>query len=185
MKYENTDLFEIPFAHETDDNLGWLYRDEGYGGYLVIGETKAQMPDPVTGEEVVIPLGVGIEFIDLESACGEDGWLVEAKLVVSPDSLSDEKREAVAGSMGRRPDEIDYYDVHSYGLGVQIDHIWGAESWEEGYEEIKAQTAFGEFAPGFILDRTWNMIGTNGWDTLRDACFNVDQFDATLERAAP
>ena len=35
---------------------------------------------------------------------------------------------------------------------------------------------------GFHLDRAWNMIGTTGWDVLRDAIMGEDMIKATLNR---
>jgi hypothetical protein len=35
---------------------------------------------------------------------------------------------------------------------------------------------------GFYLDRPWNMLGTNGWDTLRECIDGSDAILATLDR---
>lgn len=35
---------------------------------------------------------------------------------------------------------------------------------------------------GFYLDRAWNMIGTNGWDALREVLMGEDMIMATLAR---
>ena len=183
--YETLD--DIPFNHETDDDdrTGWHYQDPGYGGFLALSETACQIR--AGGEEIDVPVVSCIEFTDLDAACGEDGWLVEAKLVPVPEALSDEKRESVAGSCCRWDDDgnpvIDLYDIASYGLCVPIEHVWGAETWEEGFSQIRDAAYFsGSVGVGFALDGAWNRMGTTGWDLIRDAVLDEDAFQKSLDR---
>jgi len=35
---------------------------------------------------------------------------------------------------------------------------------------------------GFYLDRAWNMIGTTGWDILKECVLGKDAIGASLDR---
>lgn len=178
MIHDNYD--DYGYAHENDNNTGWHYRDEPYGGFLVAEETEVEC------DGVSVTLGVCVEFTNLEDACGEPGFLVDVKHVVSPDSLSERGIEKVASSGCRYDDDgkpiIDYYDVAMYGFSKSVDNVWGAETWEEGYDEVVGSLAFGSVAPGFSLDAAYNMLGTTGWDIIRDATQDIDAHDASMDR---
>ena len=184
--FNSESLDEIPYTHQTDDGTGWEYCDEPYGGFLVVEHTECQISHPETGDLVSVPLASCIEFIDLDGACGEPGFLVEAKLVVNPDALSESSTDSVAGSCGWYDDDgepvIDFYAVASYGFSHQIKHDWGAETWQDGFEAVKGACAFGGMACGFSLDQPMNRIGTTGWDVIQDAVFDIDAFDQSLAR---
>ena len=38
---------------------------------------------------------------------------------------------------------------------------------------------------GFYMDKTWNQIGTTGWDTLNELVNNLDQFNESMNRIIP
>lgn len=174
-----TDWDDLPFAHERDDGLGWYYRDEPYGGFLIVAETTAFFHDDETGEEIAVRLGIGVEFIDWGAAVpGGDGYLADAKAVVHPDSLTESSRADVAPHGDTDPN---YYDVASYGYSVPVEDVH-ADDWKTAYEEAKSALAFADFGVGFILDRPMNRMGMTGWDMVRDAANDIDGHDAAMER---
>lgn len=180
MDYHNTPLDEIPFAHENNDEppTGRMYWDQPYGGFLVLeyAEVENRSHDP----SYTVPLAVGVTFTDLESAAGEPGYLVEGNLIPVPEVLSDEKLESVDPYNGRQPVTVE--TISDYGLQVPLANEWGAETWQEGFDAIKAELAFGGVAPAWTMDRAWNRVGTTGWDLVEDALFNEDSFKKSLDR---
>lgn len=181
MSYHNTDLFDIPYKHETDDETGWMYRDEPHGGFLVYDYGACHtIRDDV---EYEIPFAITVEFTDLGSAAGEPGYLIDANLTPLPEILTDENREKVAGCYDEDGEPVvDIMDVAMYGLAVPLGSEFGAETWEDGFEAIREDLVFGGFLPGWVLDRSWNRIGTTGWDLLEDAAFDEDAFQKSLDR---
>jgi hypothetical protein len=179
--YHNTDLFDIPFNHETDDDSGWYYQDKPYGGFLVYDLTEVQTTRD--DQEVRVPLAVTVEFTDLEDACGEPGYLVAGNLTPLPSVLSRENLENVSWQRDDDGNPVaDLMDVAQYGLCVPLDNSWGAESWEAGFEELRDTLTLQSILPGFYLDRPWNRLGTTGWELLDDALFDEDAFQKTAER---
>lgn len=161
---------------EDDGVTGWYYHDEPHGGFLVADVTEVGMDDRR------FRLALAFKFTDLQAACGEDGYLVEAVFVPFPDTLTESHKESIASSYGMAPSDLTVEQIGEYGLCVPITNAWGAETWDAGYEEIVNQSAFMSFAPGFAMDRPMNRLGTTGWDMLRDAVDDVNAFDAALDR---
>lgn len=180
MNFSSFHLMDIPHSHKTDDETGWYYQDDPYGGFLVYewGECHTVHDD----REVTVPFGVTVEFIDMESATGDDGFMVNANLTPHPDVLSAEKREKVAGRWDDDGEPIvDIQDVAMYGLCVPLASEIG-DTWEDGFEKIEGELAFGGTMPGWVLDRPWNMIGTTGWDVIADAAFDENAHEKSLAR---
>jgi hypothetical protein len=170
-----TDYEDLPFDHERDDGLGWYYKDDGYGGYIVVAETKAE----IEGRE--IKLGIGIEFVEIGHLQGlSSDFSAQAHAVVHPSCLSNEALGNVGGSSGTK--DLTYFDVALYGYRVPIEDV-PCDDWEVGYTELKDELAFADMAVGFLLDRAYNRMGNTGWDILRDATESeFDSTEAALER---
>ena len=78
-------------------------------------------------------------------------------------------------------ENIDYYDVAEYGISVRMadeylegikEDKYNLDDIEAVRERIEAITATYEsvnILRGFYLDRSWNRMGTTGWDTLNNA----------------
>lgn len=178
----NTDWTDLPDTRDRDDGLGWYYRDQPHGGFLVVAETEAYFHSEDTGEEVEVKLGIGVEFIDWGASVPDgSGYLANAQAAVHPDCLSESSKEDVSSTMGD-PETLSYHDVAMYGYGVPIDEAHG-EDWQEAYGDVKSSLALADIGVGFILDKPWNKIGTTGWDLLMDATEDVDAIDRALERA--
>ena len=158
------------------------------GGMLYLVSKKEYEHDEHGEDDINFKYKYVIRVMDLEYFSGEEGAPIalELLLVPSPESLCEETRESVVDSMGN--EEIDYYDIAEYGISVRMgdDYIEGIE--EDKYnlndieavrEKIEAITATYEginSMRGFYLDRSWNMIGTTGWDTLNNAIKNEPLF---------
>lgn len=181
MKYNNTPLFEIPYSSKTDDNTGWMYQDDPYGGFLVYDFTEVVTTR--NDREVRVPLAITVEFTNLEDVCGEPGFMADANLTPIPELLSQENLEKVSWDTDENGNPLaNIMDVAQYGFCIPLDNSWGEETWEDAFDEIKSSLAVGTTLSGFVLDRAWNRLGTTGWELLDDALFNEDAFDATIER---
>lgn len=91
-------------------------------------------------------------------------------LVPCPNSLGEEKRKSVAACGGIDVEDIEAYDIWSYGCNILI----GSEC-EEGevfnnvyFDLIASVFEIVDSMRGFFLDRYVNRIGNNGWDMLND-----------------
>ena len=158
------------------------------GGMLYLISKKEYEHDESGEDEFNFKYKYVIRVMDLEEFSGEEGApiAIELLLVPSPDSLCEEERESVKDSMGN--EDIDYYDISEYGISVRMgdDYLEGIEGdkynlddIEAVRERIEAITAIYESVNslrGFHLDRPWNMIGTNGWDTIRNAVLGEELF---------
>lgn len=177
----NTDWDDLPFASDETGGLGWLYKDEPHGGFLVVAETEAQFHDEEADEEVEARLGVCVEFIDWGASVPDgDGYLAVPQLVPHPESLSDSSlRKVTPGGMDT--DEIGYMDVSSYGYSVKInDHH--ADNWQDAYEAARGGLGLADMGSGFVLDRRINRAGATGWDMLRDAVLDINMHHAAMNR---
>lgn len=172
----NNDFEEMPFTHEREDDLGWHYKDDGYGGYLVVAETEAHIRNRD------IKLGIAVEFVEVGYIRGAEGeFSAQAHAAVHPDCLSEEAKRSVR-SGGAGDADLTYYDVARYGYRAPIDDQ-PCDEWEDGYEEVVGGMALADMGVGFILDRRYNRMGNTGWDILREA--TEPEFDSTekaLER---
>jgi len=71
----------------------------------------------------------------------------------------------------------------NYGLGIRLSG--GMDSYATEKESIDAMK--NDVLPistliGFYMDKTWNQIGTTGWDTLNELVNNLDQFNESMNR---
>jgi len=161
--------------------------EEGYNdaGYLfLLGKKEFQHEE----EGLNFKYRYAIRVLDLEELSGEEGApiYIGLWLIPSPESLCEEIRESIISTMGN--EDIGYYDVFEYGISVKMADEYLEGIKEDKYnlndieavrERIEAITATYESMDsmrGFYLDRSWNGIGTTGWDTLNNAINNEPLF---------
>lgn len=74
-------------------------------------------------------------------------------------------------------------DFISYGLGIRLSG--GMDSYateKESIDAMKNDVMGISTLIGFYMDKTWNRIGTTGWDTLNELVNNLDQFNESMNR---
>lgn len=165
MKLLDEDWSELPWAWDRDDDLGKVLEH-----FAVVGQTEVEEDD----NEYTMFVVVRITNL-AEHGVNETGFLVEAELAPHPKHLTEATREKIGG-------DGDLYDLVTYGLGIPITDVWGIESTDEGYEQVRGHINASSFAPAYMMDKHVNKIGTTGWDLLRDAVDDVDAHRATLDR---
>ena len=125
---------------------------------------------------------------DLYSMSGEDEhkdkFYVELLMLPTKEYFNKSKLEDVAHCSGIDTSEVNYYDIVSYGFGVQLsDEVVYAKSWNSKNLKDRLNAVATTYDTinnlrGFYLDRSWNRIGTTGWDSL---CEIINGSDAILD----
>lgn len=64
--------------------------------------------------------------------------------------------------------------------GVRVSDEVDFESFIDEFIKPQLPAIFGLI--GFFLDAPWNLIGTTGWDSLREYIFDEDKLQATINR---
>lgn len=116
-------------------------------------------------------------------------FISELYIVPKLEYISQEIKDKVFSSMGFEESLENYgsefaqLEFINYGLGIRL--AGGFESYATEKESIDAMK--NEVLPistliGFYMDKSWNQIGTTGWDTLNELVSNVDQFKASMGR---
>jgi len=117
-----------------------------------------------------------------------DKVYISLNLVVTPDSMSQKNLKSVMEFCGLEDKEdIRMSDVIADGTGCiqfQCDKfiVNNDEELEYIFDKITSVVGMCDSLRGFYLDKTWNMIGTTGWNTLYDCLFDEDFMKATLDR---
>lgn len=169
----------------VEEHFEEWYNDDGM---LYLVSRKEYEHDEHGEDDINFKYKYVIRVMDIANLSGDEEApiAIELLLVPSPDSLCEEIRESVKYSMGN--EGIDYYDVSEYGISVRMadEYLEGIEEDKYNLDEIEAVrerieaiTAIYEVVDsmrGFHLDRSWNMIGTTGWDTLRNAVLGEELF---------
>ena len=137
-----------------------------------------------------------IIVIDVACATGEEDapTVVELYLVPSFNNLSDNSKRELMNSVGwseeeEVSEEWKWVDVLEYPYAVNMgsDSLEGLseddrQQWidlkalKDILESITAVYRAIDGLRGFYLDRPWNRIGTNGWDTLLNAIKDEELF---------
>lgn len=106
-------------------------------------------------------------------------------LVPDAKSLAPEKLTSVAKCSGIEEDEVDYYDIFSYGINILVGN-YEDKDCEDIKEDIINLIAniytFVDGMFGFYMDKIQNRIGTSGWDMLNDYINGINFMDATRKR---
>ena len=139
-------------------------------------------------EDLTFNYKYAIVVTDVGSYTGDgyDPILVELMLVPDYKDLTEENKESLRESGGYGEEDISeewlWMDVLDYSFAVKM----GEESIDNPTEDIRDEwikskpiqailesiVAVYESVDtfrGFYLDRAWNMVGTTGWDTLKNA----------------
>ena len=118
-----------------------------------------------------------VRFIELDNLIN-----YELLMVIMPNSMDKgvlKKMRNFYGGDNLHPiDIIDYGCSITFGSGNIVD-------WDEEYEIlIKIANVFEcmDNLRGFYLDKTWNLIGSNGWDTIRHTLYGDDLFKPAMDR---
>jgi hypothetical protein len=119
--------------------------------------------------------------------------IVQLKMVISPESATEEYREAYS-------DEYDFcYDLAaSDSVTIGEEYIYYdsvPDGWYDYYYDVlqneevvetlnvcASVTAWIDLQRGSYLDKTWNMIGSNGWDLIRHTVLGKDWLKASIDR---
>jgi len=118
----------------------------------------------------------------------EKPYISELYIVPKPEFISIENKEKIIDDnydefIKKYDAEFFQLEVINYGLGIRVGG--GMESYateKEAIEAMKNNVIPVSTLIGFFLDKSWNGIGTTGWDSLRELVYNVDQFNASWER---
>lgn len=132
--------------------------------------------------------------VQFYSGDGDAPILVELMLVPSFYDLTEENKKNIRDYNGYSDDdkiseEWLWMDVLDYSFAVSM----GEESIDNPTDDIRDEWIESELIKailesvvavyelidrfrGFYLDRAWNMIGTTGWDTLRNAVLGEELF---------
>ena len=119
----------------------------------------------------------------------DEPFVSELYIVPRLEHISDEIKDKVCDSMGFEESLKAYgskflqLEFINYGLGIRL--AGGMDSYateKESIDAMKEHVAGISTLIGFYMDKTWNRIGTTGWDTLNELVSNVDQFKASMAR---
>jgi hypothetical protein len=135
-----------------------------------------------------------IVVTDVGAYTGDDAPIVvELMLVPSFNDLTEEKKEGLRESGGYDEEGFSedwlWMDVLDYSYAVKMgeksignptedirDEWINSEPIQAILESVVAVYESVDRLRGFYLDRPWNMIGTTGWDTLKNAINNEPLF---------
>lgn len=139
-------------------------------------------------EDLTFNYRYAIVVTDVQAYSGEGDAPIVVELMLVPDykDLTGENKESIRSCNGYDDDGEDddwfWMDVLDYSFAVKM----GEESIDNPTDDIRDEWIESEplkaiiesavavyevvdSTRGFNLDRGWNMIGTTGWDTLRNA----------------
>lgn len=123
------------------------------------------------GDYLNFDYNYAVEIIDMDSACGEEGYTLVLYLTVHRDSLSEDAKKQI---LDDDDFEINPYDIISYGLGaIQVGYehyktMTSEEASEMAYKVLTlAKTIDG--MRGFFLDLPINGFGDTGWSMIGEA----------------
>ena len=106
--------------------------------------------------------------------------------VLLPESITEKNLAAVASTCGVELDEVGISDMLAEGgLAVHLDSTStdGEELDDNTITNIAHVFETIDRLRGFYFDKTWNAIGSNGWDVLDHALNDKDLLLPAIERA--
>jgi len=135
----------------------------------------------------------GIIVTDMEKMTGDDNIdlsiAVELLLVVSPDSMVEKELKRLQEDMGvdqYMEEDTMFGDLIEAGYGVRfgIDYVENDPDEElhkiggvvEKVEAIAQVYEAMDSMRGFTLDKPWNKVGTNGWDSIKHIVYGEPLF---------
>lgn len=196
LKFGNVSAMEKDRQKWTD-LFEEYYNDDGT---LVAFSKETYDHDPYSEDNYQFKYKLCIKGEAMASFVGydEDGHNdvhIELLLVPLPECLNDKIKSEIAHCMGVETEQVDLYDIVSYGCCPYLDRDCitlnnDADFYDitENEEVVRMLDACATNANtnnslrGFCLDRKWNMIGSTGWDLI-DEMINGNSFvEATLNR---
>ena len=138
-------------------NMYELYSDN----YVSLINYKAEDKKP-------FEFSIVVETTDLNSACGEQGFLICVNAVKLPKYLTKEQRKSIASSFCIDTKEISPLDISSYGISAPFESFTVANETElaEKLAYIDNQLPVYGMMCGFYFDKQVNQVGNTGWDFL-------------------
>lgn len=104
----------------------------------------------------------------IEANVVEGATFYALMFVPTYNSLNAKKQKSVLDCSGVNEDEVEIYDVCSYGLYIQMkcEQTEGEEIQESMLENLAQSMRAIDALRGFFLDKAQNHIGESGWDLL-------------------
>lgn len=136
--------------------------NEVYEGKLLSNETfKAN-----DGKDFKFQFVVSV--IDLDSACGEKGFLITVDAAKLPKYLTIKHRKSVADTSCIDLKAISVLDVAEYGFSAPFGnwHVMNESDIQAKLDEIDNEIPVYGMMCGFFFDKQANQIGNNGWDFI-------------------
>ena len=146
--------------------------------------------DPeIDGKKIICD--VFIKTLNMEALTewdDENPFLSELYIVPKPEFITQKNINSVIEFSGfdesflNEDSKFFQLDVISYGLGIRV--TGGMKSFSTQKEALEAmkKEVMALSLIGFYLDKSWNMIGTTGWDSLNQLVSNEDALKATINR---
>lgn len=182
-----------------EDYFDKIYNDDGQV-YLLSKKTYTSEADEEFPE---FKYKYGIKCIDMRSFGTEEAsFQVSLHMVVLPEYICESKANDIKEMCGT--EEISEFDLmgedHSWNVCLGTETVsYEVESlpdpWYDFYynpldnTELKgllnvAATVLDviDSMRGFFLDDSWNMIGTNGWDSLREILLGEDMIKLSIHK---
>lgn len=137
-----------------------------------------------------------IRVINMEEVIGEKlPVYVSLLLIVSPNSLNKEVANRVQESIGEWEgvsENWKYKDISDYGFDVVMGeanieddgspYYGDNKNLQHTLKSICYTYECTDSLRGFYLDKSWNMLGSNGWDIIRKCIIGEDFVQSTLKR---
>ena len=124
-----------------------------------------------------VPSDLYVKVLNMYEATGdaqfkEEPYFAELILLPKMNQLSDGILESVASSAGMSVKELKKQrsapmDIVTYGYSIRLAEKSGSDAKKLRDELAKSAPAHAAMI-GFDLDKRWNGIGNNGWDTLEE-----------------
>lgn len=178
---EKISIFGIT-TDKSFDSYEDYFEDSNWSGdnemYYISKETFHHDEDELSFDYKYI-----IEFAERYWENKED-YAVTLHMVILPQSCCKKHLEKVAQFSGIEVDEVTWYDLLMHG---GFDVVFGRTTCEN--EDIDKtileiahvlKTMDGLF--GFYMDKSWNRIGSNGWDNASYAVLGTDLFKPAEKR---
>jgi hypothetical protein len=111
---------------------------------------------------------VCVTVTDLDSACGEPGYLISVDAAKLPKYLTAKHRKDIASSMSITVKQLTVSDVASYGIAAPLDSftVLTTKELESKLTEIDNKLPVYDTMCGFYFDKVVNRIGNTGWDFI-------------------
>ena len=164
------------------DKFDVEYDDDGH--FTAVSKKTFRHED----DELTFDYKYVIEIVDMKAYGDGNDIYAELYLMPTPEALHPHAQEQIMSFCGvDEIGDISYMDMIAYGgSGVSM----AIESWKDEeainpLEDEKCKQVLDNIATlfesidrmrGFYIDKCWNVIGSTGWDVLRNAILNEELF---------